>query len=94
MDDLIDREKLNNSIMILVRNARAAGKDITLVEICDLIIDAPAVDAVEVVRCKDCESYNNHFSQEGFGWCEEEALRLVNDNFYCGNAKRRAKNDG
>ena len=91
MADLIDREKLHNSIMILARDARAMEKGITLVQICGLIQDAPHVDAVEVVRCKDCESYNNHFSQEGFGWCEEEALRLVNDNFYCSAAKRREK---
>ena len=46
-------------------------------------------DVIPVVRCKDCVSYNNHFSQEGFGWCEEEAMRIVNDNFYCGNAVKK-----
>ena len=92
MSDLIDREKLNNSIMILARDARAMEKSITLVQISDLIQDAPAVDAVEVVRCKDCTNYNNHYCKKGFGWCDEAGMeRMVNDNFYCGNAKRRTK---
>lgn len=55
------------------------------------IDDAETIDAVPIVRCKDCESYNNNFSQKGFGWCEEEALRIVNDNFYCGCGKRVEK---
>lgn len=29
----------------------------TLMEFCERIDDAPTVDAVEVVRCKDCESW-------------------------------------
>ena len=34
-----------------------------LYEVADMILDAPAVDAVEVVRCNDCEHYNGH------RWC-------------------------
>ena len=35
--------------------------------ISDLIADAPTVNAVEVVRCKDCKHYDN---SEGICWCK------------------------
>ena len=37
------------------------------------IKDATTVDAVEVVRCKDCKHYDN---REGIGWCN------LNSDFY------------
>lgn len=30
----------------------------------------PAVDAVPVVRCRDCKYYNITCCSPGFGWCE------------------------
>ena len=51
-----------------------------------LIQKAPTVDAVEVVRCKDCKHHDN---------CEVETfLRYVDhvDNPYCASGER--KNDG
>lgn len=76
MADLIDREKLHNSIMILARDARAMEKGITLVQICGLIQDAPAVDAEPVrkgvwykypaglIACSECEWFGN---VDGYG---------------------------
>lgn len=40
-----------------------------------VIEDAPTVDAVEVVRCKDCKHYDN---TEGICWCK------VNSKFFPG----------
>ena len=46
--------------------------------ISDLVDKQPTIDAVEVVRCKDC-IYNDR------GWCgsQEYGTRHVGDNDYC-----------
>ena len=45
----------------------------------DIIEDAPTVDAVPVVRCKDCK---HRFKDS---WCEY----VDDDNFYCARGKRK-----
>ena len=44
-------------------------------QVCQLLENAPTVDAVEVVRCKDCKHYDN---SEGIQWCK------INSKFYPG----------
>ncbi len=52
------------------------------------IIDtAPEIDAVPVVRCKDCKHYNTIGCSKGFGWCENMD-RETSDNFYCANGEQ------
>ena len=43
------------------------------------IADAPTVDAVEVVRCRDCK---HRYSDS---WCEY----VDDDNFYCARGERK-----
>jgi hypothetical protein len=50
------------------------------------VMDAPTIDAVPVVRCKDCKHYNTIGCSKGFGWCEN-IDRGTSDNFYCANGK-------
>ena len=47
--------------------------------------NTPTVDAVPVVRCKDCKHYNTIGCSKGFGWCENIG-RGTSDNFYCAEA--------
>ena len=47
----------------------------SLDELIARINNAPAVDSVEVVRCKDCKHYDN---SEGIQWCH------LNSKFYTG----------
>ena len=54
------------------------------------INEAPTIDAVPVVRCKECEYYNTTGCSKGFGWCESMD-RGVSDNFYCANGKQLNK---
>ena len=42
----------------------------------------PTVDAVEVVRCKECVRYNTKGCADGFGWCESYDHAKM-DNDYC-----------
>jgi hypothetical protein len=57
------------------------------------INEAPTIDAMPVVRCKECEDYNTTGRSKGFGWCESMD-RGVSDDFYCANgAKMEARNE-
>ena len=51
------------------------------------VMSAPTIDAVPVVRCKDCRHYNTIGCLKGFGWCEN-IDRCTSDNFYCANGRR------
>lgn len=51
------------------------------------IENCPTIDAVLVVRCKDCKHYDTTGCLKGFGWCESMA-RGTFDDFYCANGKR------
>ena len=44
----------------------------------DIINNAPVVDAVEVVRCKDCERWH-----EGTGWCSCHSHFITPDGAAC-----------
>ena len=52
----------------------------------DIVDDAPTVDAVEVVRCKDCK----HRDAET-GFCEGRGfpMQLVPDDGFCDKGERR-----
>ena len=56
-------------------------------ELLSCIENCPTIDAVLVVRCKDCKHYNTIDCSKGLGWCEN-IDRGTNDNFYCANGKR------
>ena len=84
---------------VLFIRGRGVGKTVAMVsEALKCMIDnAPTVDAVEVVRCKECE-----FSYEGLvnlmcGRCGQKKgdLRLggvsVAEDHFCGYGKRREK---
>lgn len=49
-----------------------------------LVNTAPTVDAVPVVRCKDCK----HHNKPGLGWCEVHLDRENLDDF-CSYGKRK-----
>ena len=57
---------------------------------------APTVDAVDVVRCKDCKHWN-----EETGWCDEHShffndgmdWDVFNDDDFCSCGERKDKNE-
>ena len=51
-----------------------------LVDVVEFLNDMPTVDAVEVVRCKDCK---HRYSDS---WCEYVD---DDDNFYCARGERK-----
>lgn len=48
-----------------------------------LICLAPTVDAVEVVRCRDCKHWD-----KDFGWCDKKRIHMVSDDF-CSYGERK-----
>ncbi len=56
-------------------------------ELLSCIENCPTIDAVSVVRCKDCKHYNTIGRLKGFGWCES-MNRDAFDDFYCANGKQ------
>lgn len=50
----------------------------------------PAVDAVPVVRCRDCKYYNITCCSPGFGWCERSGHNHgTTDNWFCADGVMR-----
>ena len=50
------------------------------------IANAPTVDAVQVVRCKDCKHCIR--SDSPIGWCEGNTI-FVPDDWFCADGERR-----
>lgn len=58
--------------------------------VCDDIEEAPTVDAVEVVRCKDCEFWNDGWFPEcTMGKCKRGKPVLTGPHHYCSYGVRR-----
>ena len=89
MADLIDRQALLNDIQAAADNGGMGA--VVAGTLKRYVKRAPAVDAVEVVRCKDCEYYNVSCCSPGCGWCEHFE-RGEFDSHYCYGADRRADN--
>lgn len=112
MDDLISRQKLLNDVEELRQspwfnddNYFAIRKDALscVVDLC--IKKAPSVDAVEVVRCKNCKhrQVNEHYGEDGYlsikamcaldtGDVFELGRNAWDDDWFCADGER--KTDG
>lgn len=109
MDDLISRSALLEKVIGVVVYDEG-GWDCNVRAVPDDVIEkAPAVDAVEVVRCKDCKLWDmehiemhphstEHPEQQAeFAECQKwstwSTCFMTRSNDYCSQAKRRCKHD-
>lgn len=53
----------------------------------DIIDEQPTVDAVQVVRCKDCIWHGNYISKS---YCRHTNCQ-TKDDFYCADGERRTE---
>lgn len=87
--DLIDRGELFPNGFIVVNGSKPI---LTLNDLINKICNAPAVDAVEVVRCKDCENWDTDWcpshSAKGEHWCGMIDL-VTEPDFFCGYGERK-----
>lgn len=68
--------------------ARHSGKRLLLIDV------AQTVDAVPVVRCRDCKRYQHEVGDDEYalGWCPFLTIHLVSRDGFCAWGKR--KEDG
>ena len=90
---LIDADKAIEQIKEWLDQTRAIPLDTSYYfELLGCIENCPTIDAVLVVRCKDCKHYDTTDCSKGFGWCES-MHRGVSDDFYCANGKQLKKEE-
>lgn len=101
-DELLKSYNLENAVKYPIGDGQ--GYDtMMLYEIADMICDAPTVDAVEVVRCKDCKNWHSDVD-----WCdchstfinakgekcqpwESSEWRMFSADDYCSYGERKAE---
>lgn len=84
MSDLMSRKALLQRI----KNSTAERAVKVLAQV--LVNTAPAVDAVEVVRCKDCRRFKPHEERPEFGFCKLYPLGLAkHENGFCEHGERK-----
>ena len=77
-------KRLIDANALLYEYCQANGCNEVIDEVCPncftagLIADAPTVDAVEVVRCKDCKHWH-----EETGWCNHHSYFVEEDGEPC-----------
>lgn len=109
MARLIDAEAMLEEIRdyideysLLDENGYHNGKWCAMKEAEDMLENAPTVDAVEVVRCKECKHrvVNEHYGEKGYikvkAYCELDTGDIFslgrnaeNDNWFCADGKRK-----
>ena len=98
--DLISREALLERIQSFRDRLRPdifvadRVENDTLGIVSAVILNLPAVDAVEVVRCKDCVFYQPFIQEmyKGKGDCEEHDAMVCDDDF-CSYGRKLVKKD-
>lgn len=78
MARLIDADDLKDLMFVALMSYERGF--ISIIE--NVINDCPTVDAVEVVRCKDCEHYCDD------EWCDINEAYFEDDDF-CSDGKRK-----
>lgn len=101
MSDLIDRKELNKFLATAGHCTAFEGDEYQAYmsgvnAVFDLIEEVPAVDAVEVVRCKDCVHYIPPDDGDFLGQCTDEHLTISwngekypRRDYFCPYGKRR-----
>lgn len=82
---LIDANMLKANFVVLGEFAKDLWHAGTIRSAID---NAPAVDAVEVVRCRECKSYEAGYVRQDHGWCTEWGT-AVRASGFCHHGERR-----
>ncbi len=83
MADYIDRISLDNDLGAIYKKVctNEISYDKAYVETLNLIYNAPSVDAIKVIRCKDCKFYLNQ--HDGHPCCDLHLDFWVDEDDYC-----------
>lgn len=80
---LIDSDALMSAVMAQEVVDKSVAKR--------LIIQAQTVDAVQVVRCKDCKHFTKPLSPDMWGWCKKVSMdnKATVEDWFCADGERR-----
>ena len=91
MDDLISRKALLDDLEYYISHSiQGSNSEYAYIRAKEKVEAAPAIDAVPVVRCKDCKRQRKEGSLR-FGWCIKWGNVMADDDF-CAYGVRRADN--
>ena len=90
---LIDADKLTKNLTYDIANHPIHGNfKITVASVRAAISNAPVIDAVPVVRCKECWYYQNaKLNKKGFLICPASGMEITEDD-YCSYGERKEDN--
>lgn len=87
---LIDANRLFDAIRrIEGQFVAGVGEVVNIIDVFEQIKDAPTIDAIEVVRCKDCYHAEDDITHM---FCVYFHHKVYEDD-YCSNAVERKEND-
>lgn len=91
MDDAISRSAVIDRLEMLRRNyTLKAGYRDAMTDAIGEVLTAPTIDAVPVVRCKDCRNWGTGFAGETDKIKEcQYACYMVGENGYCVYAEKK-----
>lgn len=87
---LIDADTIEHCLVV---GGRRHGKTIISEIIRRAIQTAPTVDAVPVIRCKDCKYYKWEIDMCNLPGATVFPMNVVHEDDYCSRAERKDKND-
>lgn len=97
MSDLISREQaiewVQNILDIhLYYHPYSKSRNVPIDDVIDRLERVPSIDAVQVIRCKDCEYWDTSWkptrAKEGEYWCSAHDIYMGAED-YCSQAERR-----
>ena len=91
-NDLISRSAHIDKFTAEAKKIAANDKDFAqaLMYVVTCLDAAPAVDAVEVVRCKDCKNYRM-YSSFVKDCCRDHGMIYVNEDDFCNYGERKTE---
>lgn len=92
MNDLISREALIKKAFTYEIGEKRTAKVVFLSD----VQKAKTVDAVEIIRCENCQFWDNeHISSEGLAKCAtgESGIRYRRSYDFCSHGKRKEVDD-
>lgn len=84
--DLIDRQRLKDDIAVLFERNEKLIDEWLANCVDDVIDEQPTVDAVPMVRCKDCQYWERDVIFQD-GWCRGK--RQGDPKWFCADGERR-----
>ena len=95
MGRLIDIDRLCNDLAKRWSIADKKKEDLIRVVMADvvtpIVVSQPTVDAVEVIRCRDCKLSELYTARDGnqYYYCVEHGSKWQEENDYCSFGKRK-----